>query len=172
MIDYDDSNLHKLIEDLQLQKIKIPLRGAFKKTANLVRKDAIKNLRSSIRSDRDLENGVRSEVYKKRVGFYVTIGTIGGKKKKFDMGEVGIHTNRRGLKKPVLPWAELGTKPRYTKTKTRIYTRMRKGHYTGRMPEFGFMAKTKEEVKGWVTDELRNSIVKTIQRKAKKYGCS
>ncbi len=169
---YDDSNLRKLFKALdQEQRVKA-MKGAFRREANKVRRVAISNLRSTgIRTDRDLEKGVRAVVYKRAAGFRVTIGTKKGNRKT-GRGERGFHTNRRGLKKPVLLWAEGGTDKRYTKSKTRIFTRSRKGHYTGRMKRYGFMSKTGRQVDGRVTDELREEIVKSIHMTARRYGCN
>lgn len=167
MITYDDSNLWKLFEDLSEKRRKTALRSAFTQAATKVRKGAIENLKGSgIRVDRDLEKGIRRLVYKDTLGFRVTIGTTNGKKAS------GFHTNRRGEKKPVLLWAEGGTKGRYTKTKTKFFKRLRKGHYTGRMRAYEFMLKTKNQFKDKVTSELHDAIITKIQQTAKKYGCS
>lgn len=169
---YDDSNLRKLFKALDhKQRIKA-MRGAFRREANKVRRAAISNLRSTgIRTDLDLEKGVRAVVSKRDAGFRVTIGTKKGNRKT-GRGERGFHTNRRGLKKPVLIWAESGTDRRYTKSKTRIFARSRKGHYTGRMKRYGFMSKTGSQVDGRVGDELREEIVKSINMTARRYGCN
>lgn len=93
---YDDKNLQRLYGELDEKHRLKALRGAFRKEANRVRKEAIKNLRGSgIRTDKDLEKGVRSVVPRKRLGFGVTVGTKGSKKKGVT---AGVHTNRRGLK--------------------------------------------------------------------------
>lgn len=168
---YDDSNLQRLWQELTPDKRKKALKGAFRREANRVRRVALGNLRASIRSDSDLERGVRAVVWKRAAGFRVTVGTKRANKKT-GKGERGFHTNRKGLKKPVLVWAETGTERRYTKTKTRVFTRLRKGHYTGRMKRYGFMRKTRNQVEGTVTDSLRREIVDNIKRTARKYGCT
>lgn len=145
------------------------LKGAFRKEANRVRKTALNNLRGSIRTDKDMEKGVRAIVFKQKAGFRVTIGTkratkAGGK-------EYGFHKNRQGLKKPILIWAEEGTEERRTKSKTRIFVRSRKGHPTGRMKRYGFMRQTRDEVADSVNDSLHNEIVTSVTKIAEKYGC-
>lgn len=169
-MNYDDANLRQLFVEMEPKRRLQALKGAFRREANKVRKTAINNLRGSIRTDRDLTNGVRAIVFKKAAGFRVTIGTkragkAGGK-------SYGYHTNRQGLKKPVLIWAEEGTELRRTKTKTKVYTRARKGHSTGRMKRYGFMRKTRDDVRDSVTNDLHNEVINNVEKIAKKYGCN
>lgn len=170
MLQYDDSNLERLFTAMEPKRRLKALKGAFRREANRVRKTAVNNLRGSIRSDKDLENGVRALVFKRKAGFRVTIGTR--KASKNGNGERGMHLNRRGLKKPVLIWAEGGTADRRTKSKTRIFKRSRKGHSTGRMRRYGFMAKTLTQVRDSVTDDLHKEVINSITKEAKKYGCT
>lgn len=74
--------------------------------------------------------------------------------------------------KPVLLWAETGTNQRSTKTQTRIWARSRKGHNTGRMKRYGFMLKTKNQISGQVQQDLRNEIIESVTKTAKRYGCT
>ena len=112
-IDYNDENLQRLFAELEPKRRLQAIKGGFRREANQVRKTAINNLRSGIQSNKDLEKGVRAIVFKRKAGFRVTVGTKrAGKNGK---GEAGFHTNRQGLKKPILIWAEEGTKNRKTK---------------------------------------------------------
>lgn len=169
-IQYDDRNLDRLFAELEPRRRIQSLKAAFRKTANIVRKKAVANLRESIRSDKDLEKGVRALVFKRKAGFRLTIGSR--KANKNGKGEAGMHTNRRGLKKPVLIWAEEGTKNRSTKSSGgKRSARLRAGHNTGAMPAFKFMDKTRMEVRDSVTEDMRREVVENVQRVAKKYGC-
>jgi hypothetical protein len=172
---YDDSNLQRLFAEMEPKQRLQALKGGFRREANQVRKTAVNNLRSTgIRTDRDLESGVRAVVFKKQAGFRVTIGTkkagkSGGK-------SYGFHKNRQGLEKPILIWAEGGTEERRTKSNagkhTRRFTyRLRKGHYTGRMRRYGFMKQTSDQVAGTVTENLHNEVIRSVEKVAKKYGC-
>lgn len=168
-LNYDDANLQRLFAEMDAKQRLKALKGAFRKEANRVRKTALNNLRGSIRTDKDMEKGVRAIVFKQKAGFRVTIGTkratkAGGK-------EYGFHKNRQGLKKPILIWAEEGTEERRTKSKTRIFVRIRKGHPTGRMKRYGFMRQTRDEVADSVNDSLHNEIVTSVTKIAEKYGC-
>ena len=168
-LQYDDRNLQKLFAAMDPKQRMKALKGAFRKEANRVRKAAVNNVRASIRSDRELEKGVRALVFKRKaVGFRVTVGT---KRVKRTGKEFGFHKNRRGLKKPVLIWAEEGTKPRRTKTATKIFARSRKGHNTGQMKRYGFMQRTAAQERGVVTANIHTEVNNSIIREAKKYGC-
>lgn len=171
-IDYDDSNLQQLFADLEPKRRLQAIKGGFRKEANRVRKTAINNLRSSIRTDKDLEKGVRAIVFKRKAGFRVTVGTK--KAGKNGKGEAGFHTNRQGLKKPVLIWAEDGTQERRTKPKQgtrRRAARLRASHRTGRMKRYGFMAQTLNSVRDTVTANIHEMVTENVQKVAKKYGC-
>lgn len=175
-IEYDDSNLQRLWEALDPKQRMKALKGAFRREANRVRKVAVSNLRQSIRGDKELERGVRALVWKQKAGFRVTVGTKRANKK--GKGEAGyyISRKRRGKSgatgKPVLLWAELGTGKRYTKSKTKIFRRQRKGHFTGSMKPYKFMAKTANRTRGSVTGNLHKEIIDNIKRTAKRYGCT
>lgn len=168
---YDDTRLQQLFAELEPKRRLQALRGGFRKTANKVRKVAINNLRSSLSSNKDLEKGVRAIPYKKKAaGFRVTVGTK--KANKNGKGEAGFHTNKRGLKKPVLIWAELGTKDRKTKGNGgRRAKRRRAAHRTGRMRTYGFMDKTQKSVSGWVSEDMHKMVADNVLRVAQKYGC-
>lgn len=171
-IDYDDKNLQRLFAELEPKRRLQAIKGGFRREANQVRKTAINNLRSSIQSNKDLEKGVRAIVFKRKAGFRVTVGTKrAGKNGK---GEAGFHTNRQGLKKPVLIWAEEGTKERQTKPKKgtrRRAARLRASHRTGRMKRYGFMAQTLTSVRDTVTTNIHEMVAENVQKVAEKYGC-
>lgn len=171
-IDYDDRNLQRLFADMEPKRRLQAIKGGFRKEANLVRKTAINNLRNSIRTDKDLEKGVRAIVFKRKAGFKVTVGTK--KANKSGKGEAGFHTNRQGLKKPVLIWAEEGTDERRTKPKQgtrRRASRLRASHPTGRMKRYGYMAQTLRSVRDTVTDNVHKMVTDNVEKIAKKYGC-
>lgn len=179
MITFDAEKLGKLLEELEPKRRMQAVKGAFRKTAREVRNTAVSNLRASgLRSggdQRGLEKGIRALVYKRIAGARVTIGTKFANKKT-GKGEAGFHSNRKGKKKPVLIWAEGGTEERHTATSKKwgklMMFRKKKGHATGKMRKYGFMEKTKAEVEGKVTDELRKQMEESIIKTAKKYGCS
>lgn len=175
---YDDGNLQRLFAELDIEKRQEALKGAFRREANNVRRTAIKNLRSSIRSNTALERGIRVEVFKRKAGFRVTIGTKVSKagRRRGSVKEVwsdmSYHKNSKGRKKPVLIWAEAGTEKRHTRYQLTIKKGLVKGHYTGSMKRYGFMQKTAADVRDGVTDSLHNEIIDSVKEVAKKYGCT
>lgn len=172
-VQYNDRNLQQLFAEMEPKRRLQALKGGFRKEANQIRKTAINNLRGSgIRSDKDLEKGIRAIVFRRKAGFRVTVGTKqAGKNGK---GEAGYHTNRQGLKKPILIWAEMGTDERRTKSKqgTRLRAdRKRSAHRTGSMRRYGYMEKTLNGVRDTVTDDLHKLVTENVEKIAKKYGC-
>lgn len=166
---FDDSRLLKAFEELEPKRRLQAIRGGIRKTGNRVRKKAVSNLRNTgIHTSRDLEKGVRLVLYKKKAaGFRVTVGTkkASGRKK-----AQGYHTNKRGLQKPVLIWWESGTRDRRTKSKTRVFTRKKKGHYTGRITARRFMEQTLDQTRDSVTNEMHDMIRESVQKVIRKYG--
>ena len=164
-IDYDDRQLQQLFAELEPKRRLQALKGGFRRAANQVRKVAVNNLRGSIRSDKDLEKGVRAVVFKRSAGFRITVGTSDDK---------GYHTNRQGLKKPILIWAEEGTEERRTKSKKgtrRRANRLRSSHRTGKMKRYGFMERTLSGTRETVTDGIRQLVEENVLKIAQKYGC-
>ena len=171
MLKYDDENLQRLFEALEPKQRQKALKGGFRAIALKVRKKAVTNLRSSgIRTDRDLEKGIRGYPFSVEPGFEVTI-----KPKKIGKngkGEAGMHKNRRGLKKPVLLWAEGGTEERKTKSNGgKRAHRFRAAHSTGRMKRYGFMERTRQETRPTVKNDVDEMVKESIQKVAEKYGC-
>lgn len=174
---YDDYNLRKLYKAFEPAQRKKALKSAFRRCANEVRKVAINNLRATgISHAEELSSGIRAFPLKWDAGFRVSAASKKANRK--GKGEKGMHKNRYGQKKPVLAWAELGTKWRMTKSDSRVKVMGDKGRWftagkrRGFMKRYGFMKKTKSQVENSVTNDLRKEMVKSIKRVAKKYGCT
>jgi len=195
--EYDDSQLRRLFAELdEKQRVKA-LRGAFRSQARIFRKAAIATLRSkqnksgtTFHSSEALEKGVRQIVYKKTLGFRVTVGTqvrikktSQGKKRTY----IGFHSTSRGKDLPILIWAEEGTEERrwknrkaVTETDTRDkrgrrhiakrYGRLDKSH--GRMKRFGYMDDTRKKMAGGITESLHQAIATYVIKTAKRNGCT
>ena len=161
---YDDTNLQKLFGELQpKQRIKA-MRGAFRMAGNKVRKAVIDNLRESVNSNKTLEKGIKVMVWKKVAGFRVTVGNGKYKSRRY--------TGKNSKEVPVLRWLDTGTGVRKTKGSSRGFGLSKKGHSTGHLKRYGYMAKTKAQVASSVTGYIQESVIKSIKRTAKKYGCS
>lgn len=182
VLEYDDSQLQKLFAELDEKERAKAMKGAFRASANVLKRAAIQNLRSSIRSDRDLEKGVRALVFKRRLGFRVNVGTVlkKSKDKTRYTTKKGFHLNRQGLEKPVLIWAEDGTKERRLKGsrgthKTKRGFRKRylfNGAFRGRMPAYQFMVKANQQTGPQMTQTMQENFRKSVEKTAKKYGCT
>lgn len=164
--EYDDTNLQKLFAELQPKRRKQALKGGARRTAAKVRRVAVANLRSSLRSNRQLEKGMRVVVFRRIVGFSVTI-----RPGRSNRGYYLSPRRRDGRYLPVLLWAESGTKNRYRKGKRSFWGRKR-GGYTGSMPRSGFMESTLSQVRGDVTETMHKEIENSIKKIAQKYGGS
>lgn len=170
---YDDTQLRRLFADMEPDKRLKALKGGFRRVSNHVRKVALNNLRGKgINHADELGCGIRAIVFKRKAGFRVTIGSK--KANKQGKGERGMHLNRQGLKKPVLIWAEQGTKRRDAKSRVRVkgpkgwfYTRYNRGL----MPRYKFMEETRIQTEANTTEMLHTEVKKSITRVAKKYGC-
>lgn len=164
---------------LDLKDQRKAMRGAMRREANRLRKTAATNLRATGIGDgtrQNLSKGIYARVYPDRygLGFMVSVKPHGGKR--------GIHTNRQGMKKPVLMWAEDGTryrrvgrrtksffgKSRYTGRSVRYYNRS--GHSTGRMRRYAFLAKTEAGAAMGVEQNLFNDFQGNLEKTARKKG--
>lgn len=108
------------------------------------------------------------------LGFMVSVKPHGKRK--------GIHLNRQSKEKPVLMWAEDGTryrkagrrissffgKSRFTGKKIRQY--VRGGANRGKMKRYAFLAKTEQQTADSVETNLFNNLQDNIERAARKQG--
>ena len=158
---YDDSRLMQMFEALEPKRRATALRGAFRQAAQELRKKVLTNLRQSgLGGGKAVERGVRAVVWKRSLGFRVTIGT---KKRKVDYSGLSSSERRSKAYKEKLAivplWAEGGTHDR----------QRRGGGRTGAMPAYLFMEKTKAS-QPQMEETLKRKIVENIEKTAKKYG--
>lgn len=180
-VTYDDSQLQQLFAQMDEKQRAKAMKGAFRSTANTFRRAAVSLLRSSIRSNREMEKGVRALVFKKKLGFRVTVGTVlrKSKDKTRYVAKKGFYMNHQGLEKPVLIWAEDGTKERRLKGsrgsfKTKRGFRKRylyNGAYRGRMRAYQFILGAQRQVGPQIDNELQVNFRQSVEKVAKKYGC-
>ena len=170
---YNDRNLRRLFAALDPAGRKKVIKGACRKVGNSVKKVAISNLRASgLKHAEEMSEGVRAVVFKREAGFRVTVASR--KANRRGKGERGMHRNRFGDKKPILAWAETGTKWRKSKKATRylIGGKWRMGAIRGYMKRYGFIAKTKSQIEHSVGNQLKDEIATKVTQIAKKYGCT
>ena len=174
---YTDAKLRRLFANLDPSGRKKVITRACRKVGNSVKKIAINNLRATgLNHVEQLSEGVRAVVFKREAGFRVTVASKKANKK--GKGEKGMHKNRYGHKKPILAWAELGTKWRRVKTDRKTVFKGNGKWYTnstrhrGFMKRYGFIAMTKNQVEHKVGDQLKSEIAIKVEQIAKKYGCT
>ena len=182
VLEYDDHQLRELYAQMDEKQRSKAMKGAFRSTALVMKRAAVANVRTDLHSSKDLEKGVRALVFKQKLGFRVTVGTV-IKKAANRMGWVGVkgfHLNRQGLEKPVLIWAEDGTKERRLKggrgshqTKRGFRKRyLFNGAYRGRMTAYQFIVKANRQVGPQINQTLQDSFRASMEKTAKKYGCT
>lgn len=162
---YDDKRLRLLFAELDPKGRKKVIKNACRRVGTKVRKVAVDNLRaSSLGKANAMRDGVRSVVFNREAGVRVTVATKGGK---------GMHTNRKGKTKPILMWAETGTKKRESKKATRYLVggEWRTGRYRGAMKRFGFIAKTQRQVRHTAGEQMKEEVANQVLKIAKKHGC-
>lgn len=184
-----DRPFGSVYEALDLKTQRKAMRGALRRESNRLRKKAVSNLQSSgigHGTKHSLSKGIRARVYPEKygAGFMVTVKPHKANRKT-GQGEASMHRNRfyddrtgargrtlKGTKRalPILQWAEEGTDLRRTKTKTKIFTRKRKGHATGRMRRYGFMRKTDNQAEQIVEQNLFKDFQANIEKAARKQG--
>lgn len=154
VVAYDDRQLAQMLDELSEKNQRKALKGGIRRAVGKVRRAALANLSASgLRSDADVRRGVRARVFKSLAGGEVTI-------KARKRGSLGMHLNRYGQLKPVLMWAEGGTKSR----------RKRGGSATGKMPRYGFMAKTEAEAAGIASGDMVSDVRSNIVKVVSKHG--
>lgn len=181
-LEYNDSQLRELYAQMDEKQRSKAMKGAFRSTANLLKRSAISHLRGSIKSSREMEKGVRALVFKRKLGFRVTVGTVlkKSKDKTHYTTKKGFYLNHQGLEKPVLIWAEDGTKERRLKGsrgshRTKRGFRKRylfNGAFRGRMPAYQFIVKANQQVGPQINQTLQDSFRASVEKTAKKYGCT
>jgi hypothetical protein len=163
---------------LDMKEQRKVLRGALSRAGSFVRGQAVSALRASGLGKgtyREVSKGIYVRIYPPRfgVGFMATVEPHGTR---------GIHVNRQILKKPVLMWAEDGTrvrnvgrrvksfsgKNRYTGNAIRHY--QRGGHSTGRMRAYGFMKKAETTSSAGVEKILFEQFEKNLEKAARREG--
>lgn len=155
-----------VFQALDLKDQRKAMRSAIRREGNRLKKQATANLQGSgigQGTNGRLSRGIRSYVYPEKYGVGFLLSTKPHKKQ-------GYHKNRQGKEKPVLMWAEDGTDLRRTKTKTKVFVRLRKSHATGRMRRYGFMRKTEEQETQVVERSLFATFQKNLERAARKKG--
>lgn len=155
----------ELARQMDVRLIKNTLKRAYRAEGKKVRQLALQSLHSTgLNVDgnkSDWDKGVRLRIYSKGGGFMVSVKGSKGR---------SMHVNRQGLQKPVLMWAEGGTKQRRTKSKTRFFKRLRKQHSTGSMPAYRFLERVTPQSYQMVERDLFKEVEQAAFKVAMKAG--
>lgn len=155
------------------------MKSAMRREGNRLKKLAVSHLAGSgigQGTRRSLSTGIYVRTYPDRygMGFMVSVKPHGRRK--------GVHLNRQGMEKPVLMWAEEGTRmrragrragsffgrSRFTGKKVRQY--LRSGASRGRMRGYHFLSKTEQETAESVETNLFNNLSTNLERAARRQG--
>lgn len=157
-----DRTFGEMMEVLDVRDQRKAMRSAMRREANKVKKMVgeeitAEGLGTSSSTGHNLWKGLRVRVFPQKygAGFMVSTKPRGGK---------GYHKNRWGKEKPVLMWAADGTKMRHTKGKGALHFG-RKGHSTGRMPKYDFMAKTEDRAAAMVERDMIGEVEKEMNKR-------
>lgn len=166
-----DAPFAEVFTALDVKKQRKVMKSAMRREGNRLKKVAVDNLRASgigQGTKRSLSKGVYVRTYPDRygLGFMVSVKPHGHRK--------GVHKNRQGLEKPVLMWAEDGTRQRRTGrrkksffslsrfTGKRVRQYNRDGANRGRMRGYGFLAKTERQTADSVEENLFRELEKQV----------
>lgn len=179
---YTGRELTDLLRGMTPGRVRSALKTAYRRVA----KRAVETARLSLSSSGlhvagDLPRGIRSHIYSRGGGFLVTVKARGSRSGQ----ERGMHENRRGLKKPVLMWAEDGTTRRsagghaaggwrqYVRTRaTGLMPRRVGGYNRGSMPAYHFLAGAESRMAAQAERDLMPEVERAVAKTAAKYGFS
>lgn len=152
---YDDTRLVRLFEELDPKRRRQALKGAFRKAAFEVRNYARKGLKSEIEASKEVLKGIRGAVYRRSLGFRVTVGSKKGAKSR----------------KEIVPLWMLGTRDRRRKlSKSLRKALLGKGGSTGRLKPRQFMDRAKAHAAPKAEKLIKDQILQQIEKTARKYG--
>ena len=185
-----EKDLAQIAKEMTPKQLRKSLKRAYRAEAKKVLGIARQQLhRSKIQvkgNQADWEKGIRSHIYSRGGGFLITVKAHRANLK--GQGEKSMHENRKGFKKPVLMWAEEGTKERqrggkkirikhgiygtHRSGKTQYWTEtIRKdGIPTGQMGAYGFLERATPEMFQTVEHDLGTEVGVAVEKVAKKCG--
>lgn len=161
---------NELLQCFNKRDLKASLKGAYRKTGNEILTIARQRLMSSgIAHASKLKKGIRLRVYSRGGGFMITVKPH---------GKQGYHVNRFGLEKPVVMWAEEGTKERMLrnfpsdgKRVVRIDGKYRTvGAFTGKMPAYHFLDGVYEQGVQILNRDIPSNLEDSVMKKAGRLG--
>jgi hypothetical protein len=167
----------EVFKALDMKTQRKALKGAVRKESNRLKRVAMEEVMSSDigkGTKEPLSKSLYSRVFPDRYGLGALVSVRPHGKRK------GYHVNRYGKEKPVLMWAESGTRMRnvgkkvdyftsrnrYTGKRTRNY--IRGGASRGRMRKYEFLKHADEKAGGQTEENLFNEFKKNVYRAAER----
>lgn len=165
---YKGKEWNELLQCFNKRDLKAAMKGAYRKTGNEILTIARQRLMSSgIAHASKLKKGIRLRVYPRGGGFMISVKPH---------GKQGYHVNRFGLEKPVLMWAEEGTKVRYVrhggdqKVQTSVGQWRTLGRRRGQMPAYRFLDGIESQGVPVIEREMPQAIEDQVAKRAGKCG--
>lgn len=167
---YNGKEWNELLKCFNKRDLKASLKGAYRTVGKKILSIARGNLMSSGLSHASkMKSGIRLRVYPRGGGFMITVKPH---------GKQGFHLNRFGLEKPVLMWAEGGTKERmlrYLPSDGHHVIKTDKGFrtaiaFTGRMPAYRFLDGVYEQGVQILNRDIPSNLEGSVMKRAGKLG--
>lgn len=169
---YDDPSKYKgkewdeLLQVFNKRDLKASLKGAYRMTGKEILQIARQKLMASgIAHASSLKKDIRLRVYPRGGGFMITVKPHGKTQ--------GYHTNRFGLQKPVVMWAEEGTKYRFPR-KGGYVAKTDKGYFRvtkmGKMPAYHFLDDAERMAPPIIERDMGKAIGSSVMQRAAKKG--
>ena len=166
---YKGKEWQDLLRVFDKRDLRVAMKGAYRKVGNEVLKVARQKLmQSGMAHASKLKKDIRLRVYPKGGGFMITVKPH---------GKQGYHVNRFGLQKPVLMWAEEGTKVRYVKKGGGQVAQFDDGKWRtlgrrrGQMPAYHFLDGVEAEGAPIIERDIGARLEESVLKRARKMGC-
>ncbi len=175
--DVDFSKLKAMFAELSSEAREKAIRLAYRKAANIIRDQAVRNaVRQMHFHDEDILKGIRSLVFREKIGFRVTDAwKYGSKSPRGGMwaSDWQKDNNPDPRWMPILAWHEDGTQQRRTRggLGKRTARLLGTGRRTGALKPKRFIGEAVDQKKDSINDELKKFIINDVRRITKKYGC-
>lgn len=153
---YTGREWQELLAALRGREVRQTVAAAYRTAGRKVSEPARQKLAASgLSHAAAMKRNIRVRPFPRGTGFMVTVKPH---------GRVGSHRNRRGLLKPVLLFAEEGTKERRTRRPNPY------GRRHGTMPALHLLEPVERQGAAIIEEELRPAVEQAVMKQAKKLG--
>ena len=162
---YKGKEWNELLQCFNKRDLKASLKGAYRTTGKEILAIARQRLMSSgIAHASKLKKDIRLRVYPRGGGFMITVKPH---------GKQGYHVNRFGLEKPVVMWAEEGTKFRFPR-KGAFVAKTDKGSIRitrmGKMPAYHFLGDVERYAPPIIEKDIGKALEDSVMKRASRLG--